>query len=816
MFYSNLAHRINRFFLKADHEGPVGIVGHVVHDVAKAKFRFPVVFGVKAQPVQQDPGGHPQEIKNIFLAPDVVDDDVFIPKILFDPGHRRKREKLTSNTDTIPQTNHGRRGRSTRVAARRWRIVLAMTGLLLIGPPVHSEQPAVVINEVMWMGSSGSTADEWVELRNLTGQPIDLSSWRLTKLSGGLEVPMLTIPTGQSIPANGYFVVSNYAETAANSVLAVTPNLVATDVALSNTALQISLYDAAGTPIDRADDGAGNPVAGKYFSADKVYASMERNPTPGDGTLVESWHAASHGVGFKDGKPEWGTPGTTNSNGLPAANAGPDQSGVVGIDVNFDGSESIDPEGQALNALWDFGDSTTGAELTPKHRYAAAGEYIVTLTVNDGLDTATDSLKVTIALAPAAAPTTTAPTVAVPTAPAAPSTIPVASTSCRGVLLSELFPNPDGVDDGEFIELYNPGNKAVPLGGCALWVNEKRRYIFPSDATITAETRSAVWKSVSGLSLTNTGGTVTLKDGDGAVLDTISYPTSVENETWAKLGQAWGWTNQPSPGAANRETLEEPDPIPSKKVSTKSTGKQSIEGPPVALSIGELQAAESGDHVRIVGVVTVPVDVLAARTVTVQDDSGATTALLAEGAEKPKLGDQVELIGLVRSYQGRKRISVKAGDVHILNHDMTVTPKKILLDQIDAELADQLVEVTGLISSFSGAKIVIDDGTSEGTIYLKSSTGIVKPTMQSGDRLVVVGVVSAATTGLRILPRTIDDLRVERVLGETTTAPAAPKVLPTAPPHQSQWYWGLVGLGAVAAGVKPVRDYVKKKKSTAP
>ena len=76
---------------------------------------------------------------------------------------------------------------------------------------VHAEAPTtVVINELMWMGSSASSYDEWIELRNLTSQPIDATNWLLTKKASGAEVPMLNLPAEATIPANGYFLISNY------------------------------------------------------------------------------------------------------------------------------------------------------------------------------------------------------------------------------------------------------------------------------------------------------------------------------------------------------------------------------------------------------------------------------------------------------------------------------------------------------------------------------------------------------------------------------------------------------------------------------
>src|SRR3989338_5214253 len=87
---------------------------------------------------------------------------------------------------------------------------LLMTGVLFVSPePAHTDGlPAVVLNEVFWMGSSLSSNDEWIELRNTSPSPIDLANWRITKFSNNVEVPMLTIPYGV-IPAGGYFLIAN-------------------------------------------------------------------------------------------------------------------------------------------------------------------------------------------------------------------------------------------------------------------------------------------------------------------------------------------------------------------------------------------------------------------------------------------------------------------------------------------------------------------------------------------------------------------------------------------------------------------------------
>jgi hypothetical protein len=57
------------------------------------------------------------------------------------------------------------------------------------------------------------------------------------------------------------------------------------------------------------------------------------------------------------------------------------------LSMNFDGSESRDPDGDApLTYVWDFGDGTAPRETTTpttNHPYLMAGKYTVTLTVRD-------------------------------------------------------------------------------------------------------------------------------------------------------------------------------------------------------------------------------------------------------------------------------------------------------------------------------------------------------------------------------------------------------------------------------------------------
>lgn len=92
-----------------------------------------------------------------------------------------------------------------------------------------------------------------------------------------------------------------------------------------------------------------------------------------------------------------------NINDPPVANAGPDQSALVGEVVSFDGSGSYDPDGSIASYDWDFDDGNFGSGIAPTHTYSSAGTYIVILMVTDD-DGATDTDQVIITVSEAATP----------------------------------------------------------------------------------------------------------------------------------------------------------------------------------------------------------------------------------------------------------------------------------------------------------------------------------------------------------------------------------------------------------------------------
>ena len=125
------------------------------------------------------------------------------------------------------------------------------------------------------------------------------------------------------------------------------------------------------------------------------------------------------------------------------------------------------------------------------------------------------------------------------------------------VFISEWLPNPAGPDTaGEFVELYNSGATAVPLGGWAL-KTEKGKTFSLGGRTIAARSFLVLKKGATKLTLRNTDGGLSLYAPGGALADSAAFAgTAPEAKSFSRVDYGAGpathftWA-APTPGAAN-------------------------------------------------------------------------------------------------------------------------------------------------------------------------------------------------------------------------------------------------------------------------
>lgn len=166
-------------------------------------------------------------------------------------------------------------------------------------------------------------------------------------------------------------------------------------------------------------------------------------------------------------------------------------------------------------------------------------------------------------VSPIVPPTTQPPAILIPDSPepavasseSPAPTIPVADIGLISPQLTELLPNPgapqtDAAD--EFVELYNANDQGFDLSGFELATSATKKYVFPKGTVLLPHAFKAFFSGDTHLSLSNSGGQVTLYDPLGVRLDqTTTYAAAKDNIAWALANGTWQWTTRPTPNAQN-------------------------------------------------------------------------------------------------------------------------------------------------------------------------------------------------------------------------------------------------------------------------
>ncbi|MFN8454715.1 MAG: CehA/McbA family metallohydrolase [Anaerolineae bacterium] len=344
--------------------------------------------------------------------------------------------------------------------------------------------------------------------------------------------------------------------------------------------------------------------------------------------------------------------------------------------------------------------------------------------------------------------------------------------------VNEILPSPHDHDwDGngtadfqdELIELYNPTNRPIGLGGWQLRDNSQVVYDIPLGTVIPAQGFATFYHAQTQISLNNDGDSVTLIHPNGAVVDSFTYDHSPGYDgSWCRLpdgGSRWSEECGPSPNAANWE--KEPNG-------------------PLTRKIFDAKRLTYNAWVRVKGHVTAPPGLLGARMMYIQDNTAGILIYLPKNHGLYfNLGDRVEVVGNLRTFHDEFEIAVdERSNVKFLEPGLPPPPLPIATTSLLEPYEGMLVMLQGQAVDFKGwTTIWLDDGTGWAKSYLRRSTGIKKPYLKLGTPLTIVGIVSQysdedepSRNDYRLLPRYQTDIVID---SPAPAVPASwPKLLP--------------------------------------
>jgi DNA/RNA endonuclease YhcR with UshA esterase domain len=343
------------------------------------------------------------------------------------------------------------------------------------------------------------------------------------------------------------------------------------------------------------------------------------------------------------------------------------------------------------------------------------------------------------------------------------------------IYLNEILPAPNDWDwDGngtadhhdEWVELYNPLDRPIGLGGWRLTDASSVVYDIPLGVTIPAGGFATFYQAQTNFSLNNDGDTVTLMHPNGTTIDTFSYDHSPGyDEAWCRLPDGhplWSDDCGPSPNASNWEK-ETPGPL---KVSIFDAKRLTLDA-----------------WVRVDGRVTAPPGLLGNRTMYIQDETAGILIYLSKDHKYCKLGDKVEVEGYLKTFHEEFEIKVvKRNGLKCQESGSPPPPLPIATTSMLEPFEGMLVMLSGQAVRFKGRSTMwVDDGTDPAKVYIRQRTGIKKPFIEMGTPVTVVGIVSqysednASRDDYRLLPRYQNDLS----LRDTPPPPATwPILLP--------------------------------------
>ena len=478
---------------------------------------------------------------------------------------------------------------------------------------------SVIISEVAWMGTESSANDEWIELYNSSGTAVDLAGWVLEAADG---TPIISL--AGTISAGGYFLLER---TDDETVAGISADQIYPG-ALGNEGEVLQLKNSGGNVVFTVDASAGWPTGNNEtkqtmswegtswknslaalgtprsennFAAEAPTAEEQKTPPaetapsattpttgtpsdsgiyrPGDivinefvadpsdadtGEWIELYNKTASEIWLTDWWVEEGAESKTKLEGtIPGFGFFVVEKPSGNLNNKGDAIILYDKTGEEIDKVT-YGDWQDG-ELTDNAVTASDPNSVARIT--DGYDTGNDRVNFKETAMPTKGlANIIVSEVALPNQP---------QQYSQSIIINEVFPNPAGADDDEFIEIKNMGSSAVSLDGWKLGDATTRRFTI-TNLEIAPDKIIVFPRSQTGIALNNSGTeTVAIYNPSKEIVDEIEYSgTAPEGKSFSRDEDGdWFWSLAVTPGEKNAIIKENEAPVAAIfAVATTTTG----------------------------------------------------------------------------------------------------------------------------------------------------------------------------------------------------------------------------------------------------
>ena len=567
----------------------------------------------------------------------------------------------------------------------------------------------IVLSEIFPNPVGDDKEGEFIELYNYGERDINLFGWRL----GDASTKRFEFGVGDKIEAKKYLVIYR------------------TDsgIALNNTGDELNIYQA------------GSEDAFYSLQYKKAQEGFSFNNTQTEET------ANFYNKDFNATSWLWAetiSPGRKNIfelvNHSPEVDFSFSEELFVARPVLFDSSDSFDSDEDELSYHWDFGDGFENILANPEHTFFQAGIYNVVLEISDGENKVQKEKVVEVK-----------------------DNYSFSYKDDKGegldfgntkIFITEILPNPDGDDnEGEFVEIYNAGEKPLDLLNWVLDDMEggSKPYKIESDTIINPKEYFVLNRTESSLILNNSYDKVRLISPDEKVVDEVEYKKTFNAQSYSRDEKgSWVWTKNLSPGSQNKNE------VVCQENKIENSFSRAVYYSPK--SPREAQSHGAGQMVLLEGVVNSLPGMFSSQYFYIDGDGGVQIYSSKKDFPELEIGDLIQVRGEISKINNESRIKIKeASQIAVLDDGYTLTPQKNE-GKFDIENIGKLQKISGEVTDKKNNKFVL--ATSEGGIdvEIKKGTKIDLKKIKNGEKINLLGVLVTDKDGFLVLPRMESDI----------------------------------------------------------
>ncbi|MDO8499063.1 MAG: lamin tail domain-containing protein [bacterium] len=552
--------------------------------------------------------------------------------------------------------------------------------------------------------SNPVVGNEWVELKNFTGAEVNLDGYLLCDARDTIST--CKILSGSIMPIG----------------------ILRWDLGsrsfLNNSGDKIILKNKDGVVLDSLEYGEDSEIAAPSLGSEANKVDADNWNLPGGDTDNADAGSAING-GTKSANLFWKIIAPTQA--------------APGEILSFDSAGSADPRGGSVFFGWNFGDGAWIEGSKIQHSYATSGIFIVTLHATSTAGTVGQRIMVV----------RVAPNLSIP----------------NGPKISEISANPEGDDEGEFIEIKNFSTTTLDLSGWKLSYEDKE-YVLPASTTIKGRGWLVFNKMATKFSLNNKQGMVKLLTTADNLADMVRYGEGEPGQSFSLVDGDWYWA-EPNPGfdwpyeMFGRITIDNNLAKKTEKKTVAKTGvvKKIWYG---EKSVAAIRTLADGALVGAEGVVVAPPGIFGMQIFYIADASGGLQIYqYKKDFPELRVGDKIKVTGEVSVVGNVRRINIKNKEsVDVLATEQTVPQINLQVDEANEDLVGAFIRAEGEVTEIKSNFMYLDNGVSEIKVYLKKGAGIDKKLFKEGELVSVAGVLEWNKDTLELWPRGQADIAV--------------------------------------------------------